>query len=193
MEYRITDKRPLYQGFFRLDACRVEHDRFDGGRLRIVRENLERGDAVAILLYDRERDLVLLIEQFRIGPAVRHDEAWLLEIVAGMVDAGEDIETCARRECLEEAGYEPRELTPLGSYYASPGGSSERIHLLLGEVDAGRRQHNGGGLEHEHEDIRTLWISRREALTWVKNGKIHSAAPMLALMLAFGPLSEPVG
>lgn len=187
MQYRITGKEPLHEGFFRLDAYSVEHDRFDGGRLNIVREHLERGDAVAVLLYDRHKDMVLLIEQFRIGPAVRHDDAWLLEIVAGMLDAGEDIQACARRECIEEAGYEPEELKPLGSYYVSPGGSSERIHLFLGEVDADRQEHDGGGLEHEHEDIRVHWVKRSQALAWVQNGRIHSGAPMLALLLAFGP------
>jgi ADP-ribose pyrophosphatase len=186
MHYRIKERKPLHEGFFRLDAYRVEHDRFDGGKLEIVREHLERGDAVAVLLYDRPRDLVLLIEQFRIGPAVRNDDAWLLEIVAGMVDEGEDLEACARRECIEEAGYDPGKLKPLGSYYVSPGGSSERIHLFLGEVDSEHQEHDGGGLEHEHEDIRVQWVKRKQAVEWVKNGRIHAAAPMLALLLAFG-------
>jgi len=196
MHFRIKNRRPLYQGFFRLDAWTIEHDRFDGGRQTIVREHLERGDAVAVLLYDPAKDMVLLVEQFRIGPAVRPDtreeEAWLLEIVAGMLDQDESPETCARRECLEEAGYEPATLKPLGWYYATPGGSSERIHLFLGEVDADRPAGAGGGVADEHEDIRVRWVTREQALAWVREGRINSAPPMLALLLAFGEAAETV-
>jgi len=190
MHYKLIAKQPLYRGFFKLDAYTVEHERFDGGHLTIRREHLERGDAVAVLLYDPDKDTVLLIEQFRIGPAVRgaieEKDAWLIEIVAGMVDKGEDPETCARRECIEEAGYEPEILQPLGSYYATPGGSSERIYLYKGEVDADKPCGSGGGLDEEHEDIRTQWVSRKQAMQWMNEGRINSAPPLLALLLAFG-------
>jgi len=190
MHYHIKEQRPLHRGFFRLDAFTVEHDRFDGGRQTIVREHLERGDAVAVLLYDPARDAVLLIEQFRIGPAVRgaieDEDAWLTEIVAGMVDEDEDPETCARRECVEEAGYAPETLQPLGSYYATPGGSSERIYLYMGEVNASNPCGSGGGLDEEHEDIRARWVDRKQAMQWITEGRINSAPPLLALLLAFG-------
>jgi len=194
MQYKFLDKRSLYNGFFQLDAFTVEHDRFDGGNQTIVREHLERGDAVAVLLYDSNRDAVLFIEQFRIGPAVRgnavEQDAWLIEIVAGMVDEGETPETCARRECVEEAGYVPETLQPLGNYYATPGGSSERIYLYLGEVDADKPCGSGGGLDEEHEDIRTLWVDREQAMQWVYKGRINSAPPMMALLLAFGTATK---
>ena len=189
MHYHIKERSSLYRGFFRLDAYTLEHDRFDGGRQTIVREHLERGDAVAVLLYDPGKDSLLFIEQFRIGPAARDDtmeqDAWMIEIVAGMVDAGESPETCALRECIEEAGYAPETLQPLGSYYATPGGSSEKIYLYLGEVDADKPCGKGGGLDEEHEDIRTLWISRKQAMQWLHEGRIQSAAPMMAMLLAF--------
>jgi len=189
MHYKIIARQPLHRGFFKLDAYTVEHDRFNGGHLTIRREHLERGDAVAVLLYDPDKDAVLLIEQFRIGPAVRGENAWLLEIVAGMVDPGEDAESCARRECVEESGYRPEKIQPLGCYYSTPGGSSERIHLYLGEVNADHPCANGGGLDEEHEDIRSRWVSRKQAMQWVYEGRINSAAPRLALLLAFGKSS----
>lgn len=185
MHYRITDKHELHHGFFRLDTYTVEHERFDGGTLTIHREHLERGDAVAILLHDPTCDEVLLIEQFRIGPAVRGSEAWLMEVVAGMVDEGESPESCAARECIEEAGYAPQELKPLGCYYATPGGSSERIYLYMGEVEKDHPVGSGGGVDHEHEDIRVHWVKRDEALAMILDGRINSAPPMLAPLLAF--------
>lgn len=186
MQFKLLNKKPLYRGFFELDAYDIEHDCFEGGSLNICREHLERGDAIAILLYDQQYDEVLLIEQFRIGPAVREDEAWLIEIVAGMIDEGEDPEAAACRESVEEAGYEPFRVEHLGQYYSTPGGSSERIDLYLGLIDKSAPAGDGGGMMHEHEDIRPFWISREEAMQWLADGKINSGAPMLALLLSFG-------
>jgi len=186
MQYRILDKDILYRGFFTFEGLKVRHDTFDGGSVVIHRELLERGDAVAILLYDRQCDEVLLIEQFRMGPAARGEHAWMIEVVAGMVDEGEDSEACAIRESIEEAGYRPSEVVYLGKYYTSPGGTSESLRLYLGYVDKGKPVAKGGGLAAENEDIRCFWVSRAEAVQMVKDGRIHSGAPMLAIMLAFG-------
>ena len=190
MQYKLIDKRPLYRGFFKLDGYDVEHESFEGGTIEMHREHLERGDAIAMLLYDPDGDEVLLIEQFRIGPAVRGDEPWLIEVVAGMIDEGEDAEAAACREAVEEAGYEPYKVEHLGRYYSTPGGSSERIDLYLGLVDRSKPVGSGGGMEHEHEDIRPFWISRDEAMRWLASGKINSGAPMLALLLTFGSASR---
>jgi ADP-ribose pyrophosphatase len=186
MDYQIINRQTLYDGFFAMHAYTVEHDCFAGGSQQVRRENMERGDAVAILLYDADADEVLLIEQFRIGPAVRNDNPWLLEIVAGMIDDGESAQQAACREAVEEAGYAPREVSFLGRYYTTPGACSERIELFLGLVDKHNRSDEGGGVEEEHEDIRCLWAPRERALQWLAEGKITSGAPMLALMLAFG-------
>ncbi|MDT8375162.1 MAG: NUDIX domain-containing protein [Mariprofundaceae bacterium] len=186
MHYKLLEKRPLYRGFFKLDACSVDHECYAGGNQTIVREHLERGDAAAVLLYDRASDEVLLIEQFRIGPAMRHEDAWLVEIAAGMIDAGEKPEDTARREAVEETGFEPYELHHLGRYYSTPGGSSERIDLYLGLVDRNSPAGDGGGMTHEHEDIRPFWVSREQAMAWLMSGRIDSGAPMLALLLSFG-------
>ncbi len=186
MQYKITGKKPLYRGFFKLDGYDVEHDSFEGDALQIHREHLERGDAIAMLLYDPECDEVLLIEQFRIGPAIRGDQAWLIEVVAGMIDEGESPEAAAGREAVEEAGYEPYKVEHLGRYYSTPGGSSERIDLYLGLVDKSKPTGDGGGMKHEHEDIRPFWIARSQAMEWVASGRINSGAPLLALLMAFG-------
>jgi len=186
MHYKLLGRQLLHQGFFRLDKYRAEHERYDGGTLTGEWELLERGDAVAVVLHDPRRDEVLLIEQFRVGPLARNEHPWLTEIVAGMLDGDEEPEVCARRECIEEAGYEPKSLKQLGVFYVSPGGTSERIFMYLGEVDAGQASGKGGGLAIEDEDIRVFWVKRSEAIEMVRKGQIQSAAPMLALMLAFG-------
>ncbi|ATX78462.1 ADP-ribose pyrophosphatase [Mariprofundus aestuarium] len=186
MDYQIKKKERVYQGFFAMDKYTVEHDRFDGGALTITRENMERGDAAAMLLYDPDADEVLLLEQFRIGPVARDDKPWLIEIVAGIIDEGESAEEAVIRESKEEAGFLPYETRFLGRYYTTPGGCSECIDLFLGLVDKNSPVSDGGGCDHEQEDIRLFWVKREEALTMLDEGKIGSGAPMLALLLAFG-------
>ncbi len=186
MDYKVIKKERVYQGFFGMDEYVLEHDRFDGGSLQVKRENMERGDAAALLLYDPKADEVLLLEQFRIGPAARDDNPWLIEIVAGMLDAGETAEQAAIREAEEEAGFVPSKVSFLGRYYTTPGACSERIDLFLGLVDKNHPVNEGGGCDDEQEDIRMLWVSRETALDMLAEGKVASGAPMLALMLAFG-------
>jgi len=186
MDYKIIKKERVYQGFFGMDEYMVEHDRFAGGSLRIRRENMERGDAAAMLLYDPELDEVLLLEQFRIGPAARDEHPWLIEIVAGMIDEGENAEQAVIREAEEESGFIPSDVKFLGRYYTTPGACSERIDLFLGLVDKDNPVSAGGGCDQEQEDIRSFWVSRETSMKMLAEGKIASGAPMLALMLAFG-------
>jgi len=186
MDYRIIQKKRVYQGFFGMDEYILEHDRFDGDRMRVCRENMERGDAAAILLYDPDCDEVLLLEQFRIGPAVRTENPWLIEIVAGIIDEGESAEEAVIREAQEEAGFAPSDVRFLARYYTTPGACSERIDLFLGLVDKYSPVSAGGGCAAEHEDIRSYWVSRQQAMQMVSEGKIASGAPMLAMLLAFG-------
>jgi len=80
-----------------------------------------------------EEDVVLLCEQFR-AATLEHGDAWLTELPAGMIEGGEDLEECARREALEETGYTVRDLRKIACVYLSPGGSSERIHIFYGQV-----------------------------------------------------------
>jgi len=186
MDFKIKQKERVYQGFFAMDEYTVEHERFDGGELSIKRENMERGDAAALLLYDPKADEVLLLEQFRIGPAARDDNPWLVEIVAGIIDEGETAEEAVIRESQEEAGFIPYKTQFLGRYYTTPGACSERIDLFLGLVDKHSPVSVGGGCDHEQEDIRSFWVSRGRALQMLGEGKIASGAPMLALLLSFG-------
>ncbi|MBL4775218.1 MAG: NUDIX domain-containing protein [Mariprofundus sp.] len=186
MDYQIIKKERVYQGFFAMDEYTVEHDRFAGGSLQVKRENMERGDAAALLLYDAKADEVLLLQQFRIGPVARGDKPWLTEIVAGIIDKGETAEQAVIREAQEEAGFAPSEVTFLGRYYTTPGACSERIDLFLGLVDKQCPVSAGGGCDDEQEDIRSFWVSRQQAMRMLAEGEIASGAPMLALLLAFG-------
>lgn len=178
----ILEKTLCYDGFFRIERYRLRHHRFRGDWSRaITRELFERGHAAAVLPYDPVQDTVVLIEQFRIGALAAAREPWLIEIVAGVLDhAGESPEEVARREAVEEANCQIQELVPICEYFVSPGGTSELISLFCGKVDSTGL---GGlhGLAEEEEDIRVSVVPVAQALAQVHDGRICSAAPIIAL------------
>ncbi|UJP05590.1 MAG: ADP-ribose diphosphatase [Nitrosomonas sp.] len=180
-DVKILDKTIRYQGFFRIECYRLRHRLFDGTWSRpLVREIFERGHAAAVLPYDPIRDEVVLIEQFRAGALGAPGGPWLLEIVAGMIEVGETAEDVVRRESIEEAGCVVTDLIPLFDFLVSPGGTTERIALFCGRVDA---VHAGGvfGVHHEDEDIKVHVISTDAAAALLQAGTINSASAIIAL------------
>ena len=177
----IIQQEVGYRGFFRLLKVRLRHKLFAGGwSNEITRELFVRGHAAAVLPYDAVRDEIILVEQFRVGAIYEQGSPWLLEVVAGIVEAGETAEDVARREAQEEAGLTITTLTPISSYYPSPGGCSERISLFLGEVDASLAPTHGG-LSDESEDIRVHRVCRSQAMQWLAEGKLDNASTIIAL------------
>ena len=178
---------------FSIVRARLRYRRFDGEMTRpVTRINFERGDSVGVLLYDPRRDSVVLVRQFRypVYAALKRDgleraapeRAWMLEIVAGVQERGEDAVSVARKELLEEAGYKVRgELEPIATVYPSPGGTSERIALFLAEVDARRPQTRGGGVATEGEDIQVVVLPLAEALKKMERGEIQDGKTIVAL------------
>lgn len=180
-DVEIIARETLYSGFFSLELYRFRHRLFNGemgGEVR--REIFERGHAAVLLPFDPVRDEVVLIEQVRIAAYDTSESPWLLEMVAGMIEEGETPEDVARREAVEEAGLVVGRTKPVLSYLASPGGTSERSSILVGEVDATTAE-GIHGLADENEDIRVHVVSREQAYQWVEEGKIDNAASVIAL------------
>ncbi|WP_435927876.1 ADP-ribose diphosphatase [Dryocola sp. BD613] len=180
-DVEIIARETLYRGFFSLDLYRFRHRLFNGemsGEVR--REIFERGHAAVLLPYDPVRDEVVLIEQIRIAAYDTSDTPWLLELIAGMIEEGESVEDVARREAVEEAGLLVGRTKAVLSYLASPGGTSERSSILVGEVDATTAE-GIHGLVDENEDIRVHVVSREKAYQLVEEGDIDNAASVIAL------------
>ncbi|MGQ8776435.1 ADP-ribose diphosphatase [Serratia sp. NA_112.1] len=180
-DVEIIAREALYRGFFSLNLYRFRHRLFNGDMSpEIKREIFERGHAAVLLPYDPVRDEVVLIEQLRIAAVDTSSSPWLLEMVAGMIETGESVEDVCRREAQEEAGVEVGRCKPVLSYLASPGGTSERLSIMVGEVDATTAVGIHGLIE-EHEDIRVHVVSREQAYRWVEEGAIDNAASVIAL------------
>ena len=180
-DVEIIARETLYSGFFSMELYRFRHRLFNGEMSgEIKREIFERGHAAVLLPYDPVRDEVVLVEQIRIAAYDVSESPWLLEMVAGMIEEGETVEDVARREALEEAGLVVGRTKPVLSYLASPGGTSERLSIMVGEVDATTAE-GIHGLADENEDIRVHVVSREQAYQWVEEGKIDNAASVIAL------------
>jgi len=181
-DVKILKKDTVYNGFFRMKKYQLQHTLFAGGWSgEMTRELFVRGLCVAVVLYDVQRDAVILIEQFRVGAIDNPiNTPWLIEIVAGIMEDGESAEDVARRESLEEAGCEILELIRIHSFYLSPGGSSEKITLFCGLINS---ENVGGlhGVADEHEDILVRAVPFAEAYKMVERNEIDSAIPILAL------------
>ncbi|ETW11816.1 ADP-ribose pyrophosphatase-like protein [Roseivivax marinus] len=181
----IQDLRflPGYDGFFRLRRFELSFRTFGGGvSERVQREGFAAFDAALVLPYDPVRDCVLLIEQFRYGPVLREDPTpWMLEPIAGLVDAGEEPADTARREAMEEAQLDLSGLEPMMQVYPSPGYTSEYFHCFLGIADLGGQHGTVAGLDAEHEDIRSHVVSFDRAMALIETGEINVGP--LAMML----------
>lgn len=180
-DVRILENEEAFSGYYKVRRLTLQHRRFAGGWSEpIVREVFERGDAVGVLPYDPVNDRLVLIEQFRPG-AIRADASpWMLELIAGVVEAGESDEDVAHREALEEADCELAELQPIATVLPSAGACNERVRLFCGRVS---RTSLGGvhGLPEEAEDILVHSVSREEALDLLARDLIPNGHTLIAL------------
>lgn len=181
-DIKIIEKSTVFNGYFKVDRYILQHRLYDGGwSTPMSREIFVRGHAVGVLLYDPEADEVGLIEQFRPGAlAAGFDTCWIPEIVAGIIEEGENLEDVARRETLEEAGVKISALKLIQRILPDSGGSSHTSTLYCARV---RAKELGGvhGLEGEHEDIRVFSLPTDEAIEWLNEARFSSVAAIIAL------------
>ncbi|NWG16732.1 MAG: NUDIX domain-containing protein [Chloroflexi bacterium] len=180
----IIEKVIAYKKFFfKLEEARFKHELYNGEMSdELLRLNLERGDSAAVVMYDTAKDSVILTEQFRY-PTYEKGPGWILEIPAGTIEKSEnrDPTVTLRREIMEEIGYSTRALRHICTFYVSPGGTSERIHLYYTQVSPKDKAAEGGGIIGEGEDIRVLTIKLAEALGMIAGGKIVDAKTIIGL------------
>lgn len=190
----IERQRRLLDDFFKVDELFVTHENTNGrtqehsgGNLGAAQRWLvfERGDAAAVLIFNADRRVVVLVEQFRAPVLVgrRRDhpqttDGWIIETVAGMIDGGETPEAAAIRETREETGYQPQRVEFIGTFFSSPGGSSERFYLYFAQVSDTDRIGKGGGVDSE--DIRIVHMPAEELFDRLAQGKIEDAKLCLA-------------
>ena len=181
-DIEILARTTSYRGFLRIDELKLRHKLFAGGWSPILsREVMERGNAVAAVLYDPGRDQVVLIEQFRVGAFSAGETPWMVEGVAGMLAKDADPIATLRHEIAEETGLEPLAIERIGRAMPSPGGTSECVEMYAAKVDAAKAV-GIHGLAHEGEDIRVFAEDFQAALAAFFDGtRIGSSFTIMGL------------
>lgn len=180
-DVEIIDTQMVYQGHLRLLKHQLRYRLFAGGwSVEIIREVFQSRLAVGVLLFDPNRDEIVLVEEFRIGALEKTGNPWLLELVAGVIEPNESVTEVAVREAKEEAGCDVIDLIPMYEYWTSPGISTGKFSLFCGRVDS---TNAGGlfGLAHEHEDIRAHVFAKEFVYDALKSGQISNAATIIAI------------
>jgi ADP-ribose pyrophosphatase len=181
----IIQENRVFDKYFKVDEAIVEHT-IDDKVFRYSRLKLDRPDAVIVLLYNKERDTVVLVKQFRYPAAQKtknlREPGFIIEVIAGKIDLDESSKDAALREVEEETGYilKEKDLIPLNWGFATPGYSSERIYQYAAVVTNKNKKNKGGGKEDEYEDIEVIEMPYLEFRAFVENGNLIDMKTRLA-------------
>ncbi|HDR2755122.1 TPA: GDP-mannose pyrophosphatase NudK [Enterobacter asburiae] len=174
----IKDKI-LSENYFVLRNITYDLTRKNGEVIRHKREVYDRGNGATILLYNREKQSVVLIRQFRVATWVNgNPDGRLIETCAGLLDDDEP-EVCIRKEAIEETGFEVGKVKKVFELFMSPGGVTELVHFFIAEYSDAQRTHRGGGVDDE--DIEVLEIPFSQALAMLRSGEIKDGKAVILL------------
>jgi nudix-type nucleoside diphosphatase (YffH/AdpP family) len=174
----------LSKQYYTLNKLTFDYQQRNGNWVTQIRECYDRGDGAGILLYNKEKETVILTKQFRM-PTFLNDnkDGLLVEICAGMLDK-DNPEACIIRETEEEVGYRLTKVQKVFEAYSSPGVMTEKMHYFIGEYSDAMKVSDGGGLESEHEDIEVLELPFKRAIEMLDNGEIEDARTIILLQYA---------
>lgn len=123
-------------------------------------------DSVAILLFDEQRQEIILVKQFRPPLYVKDkNNAFSYELCAGLVDKNKSLEQIAIEEIEEECGYRVKAVEKITSFYTAVGFAGGQQHLYFALVDESMRVSEGGGIDSEM--IEVIKLPLKQAKTFM--------------------------
>ena len=181
---KIKQTDLLSHNWYLLNNVTFDFLRKDGVWVTQKREVYDRGNGAGILLYNQEQKTIILTRQFRLPAYLNGNETGMMvEVCAGLLDQDHP-EQCIIRETEEETGYRIQSVQKIMEAYMSPGAITEILHLFIGEYDATMKVNDGGGLEHEQEEIEVIEIAFEDAYKMIATGEIKDAKTILLLQYA---------
>ena len=181
---KILDTKILSDNWYTLKKITFEKTKSDNQPITQHREVYDRGNGATILLYNKERQTIVLTRQFRLPTYVNGNTTGLLiESCAGLLDR-DNPEECIKRETEEETGYKLDAVKKVFEAYMSPGSVTEILYFFVAEYTPEMKVGEGGGLDHENEDIEVLELPFTRALQMMNNGEIKDGKTMLLLQYA---------
>lgn len=167
MTDRLISSRTIYKGWFNVLMLKLK---LSSGE-EIEREVVEHPSGAAVLPFDPERRVAMLITEAR-PPVLYVGEERMLEVIAGMVEDGDPPDT-ARREAMEEGGLSLRDLQHVGRVWATPATSTEQVDYYLAEYRGQDRVGPGGGLPDEEEHVRVKEVPLQVLWAMAEEGRLR--------------------
>ncbi|HYC84525.1 MAG TPA: GDP-mannose pyrophosphatase NudK [Chryseosolibacter sp.] len=182
-QIRILEKKTLSENWYKLYKYTFEITDSRGKVHVQSREAYDRGNGAVILLYNPERNTVVLTRQFRMPTFVNGNaDGMLIEACAGLLDQ-DNPEDCIRRETEEETGYRISDVQRIFEAYMSPGSVTEILYFFVGRYSDAEKVNEGGGVDEE-ENIQVLELPFDRALEMVRTGEIRDAKTIMLLQYA---------
>jgi len=180
----IKETKLLSDNWYILNKVTFDYQKPDNTVITQQREVYDRGNGAAILLYNKENKTIILTRQFRLPTYLNGNESGMMvEVCAGLLDKDEP-EQCIIRETEEETGYRVTKVKKIIETYMSPGAITEILYLFVGEYDASMKVSEGGGLEHEQENIEVIEMAFDEAYNKIETGELQDAKTIMLLQYA---------
>ena len=171
----------LSDNWYTLNKIVFDYKMSNGDWVKQEREAYDRGNGATVMLYNRTKQTVVLISQFRMPTYLNGNASGtLIESCAGLLD-GDDPETCVIKEAEEESGFRVTKVEKVFESYMSPGAVTEIIYFYIAEYDEKDKVSSGGGLAEEQEDITVLEVDFNKALSMISTGEIKDAKTIMLL------------
>lgn len=178
---KILNSKVLSDNWYVLKKITYEYSKKDGTKLTQCREAYDRGNGATILLYNKEQKTVILTRQFRLPTFVNGNETgMLIEACAGLLDK-DNAEVCIKRETEEETGYKITDVRKIFEAYMSPGSVTEILYFFIAEYSKEMKVSEGGGVEHEEENIEVLEFDIEKAINMIESGDIRDGKTIMLL------------
>ncbi len=176
---KIKETKILSNNWYTLKKITFDYFTNNGEWIEQSREAYDRGNGAVILLYNTEKQTVILTKQFRMPTYINgNSDGMLIEACAGLLDE-DDPETAIIRETEEETGYKIKEIEKVFECYMSPGSVTEILYFFIAKYTNDTEKNIGGGIDNE--DIKVLEIPFAEALGKIKSGEIKDAKTIMLI------------
>ncbi len=177
----IRQTKILSNNWYTLRKITYDYLKKDSSWQTQSREAYDRGNGATILLYNIALKTVILTRQFRLPTFLNgNDTGMLIESCAGLLDK-DNASDCIQRETEEETGYKISVVKKVFEAYMSPGSVTELLYFFIAEYSAQMKVTEGGGVEHEQEDIEVLEMPFDTALAMIDTGDIKDGKTIMLL------------
>jgi len=178
---KIQKTEILSDDWYTLRKITYDYLQKDGTWNTQSRETYDRGNGATILLYNLDTKTVILTKQFRLPTFVNgNPTGMLIESCAGLLDQ-DNAEDCIRRETEEETGYQISAVQKIFEAYMSPGSVTELLHFFIAEYASHMKISDGGGLDHEQENIEVMEVDFDTTLSMIDSGEIKDGKTIMLL------------